>query len=105
MKRRLMLPCDCVGTCTVLVVSEWESSDELPEETYFELYEHIRAQGRWRDRLRVAWAVLRGREPYTHGTAFIDTDKLVQLRDFLTDCLSDVARTAPREQQNTGGDA
>lgn len=64
-EHRLALPCNCAGNCTILFVTEWEDDDG--PEFNLSLYEHVQCQPRWRDRIRVAWAVLRGREPYTHG--------------------------------------
>lgn len=103
MKHELTLGCDCAGTCTILLVMEWERDGDSPQESYFEMYEHIRRRTRWRDRLRVALAVVRGREPYTHGTAFIGSEKLVQLRDFLTECIDAEPDAAQGQEESHGG--
>ena len=88
-KRELALSCDCIGTCAVALVTDWEQ-DDINEygELFVQMYKHISCQRRWRDRLRIAWAVLRGRDPFTHGVMLQDPAKVEQLRDFLTGALN-----------------
>lgn len=67
---RLILPCECAGTCSFAVLYEpidW-GDGERDENFYVEFYEVVRPKGRpVRDRIRLAVAVLRGRERWTHG--------------------------------------
>lgn len=87
MTRKLSLPCDCAGSCTVAVVTEFEQTDKDRGETFVEFYEHPCAQFTLRRRLRVAWQVARGRDPWTHGICLMDPTKVRQLADFLTESL------------------
>lgn len=63
----LRLQCMCSGTCTVAVVAIAEGDDEDPAFSDVSFYEHVCAGPSLRRRARTAWAVLRGRDPYTHG--------------------------------------
>ena len=76
--------CSCIGTCSVAAFMEWEGAAGNPDEWFVEFYEHITRRTRWKDRLRVAWGVLRGREPYTHGLV-LQCEEIVALRDFLVE--------------------
>ena len=84
MKHQHLTPCSCVGTCGVVVVTEWDAEDDSPEEWFAEMYQHIATRKGMRDRVRVAWAVLRGRDPYTHGIC-LQHEEIVGLRDFLNE--------------------
>lgn len=81
MKRQIAIPCSCAGSCTVALITECEDDDP---DVFVEMYEHVQCQQRWRDRVRVAWAVVRGREPFTHGVA-LTGEQLAALRDFLNE--------------------
>ena len=81
---RHITPCSCVGTCGVAIFTEWEGNTDRPDEWFVEFYEHISRQPQWRDRLRVVWGVLRGREPYTHGVC-LQAEEIAALRDFLNE--------------------
>lgn len=84
--------CMCAGACTVALVTSWDADEDAPAQTSVELYEHINAQPKVRDRVRVAWAVLRGREPYTHGL-ILNAEDARALGDFL------VRKTHPNRAQ------
>lgn len=74
--------CSCIGSCSIAALIEWEGDANNSNEWFVEFYEVIRPQARWKDRFRVAWAVLRGREPYTHGLV-LQEEEIIALRDFL----------------------
>lgn len=84
MTHRHVMPCSCVGTCGIAIVTEWDDADGQPEEWFVEFFENISHQPRLRDRLRIAWGVLRGREPYTHCVSLLHPE-IVSLRDFLNE--------------------
>ena len=80
---RIALPCHCAGTCTIVVFEEIDL--DQPEVWV----EHYRAWPRlgWRDRLKVAAAVLRGREHAVDGVVLHD-EELGRLRDWLDERLA-----------------
>jgi hypothetical protein len=96
----LRLNCDCAGSCSIVSVTDWHwDFDDGPDQTFMEIYEHVQAQPTLRRRLGVAWAVARGKEPYTHGLCFTDKSKVRDLRDFLTRVIdADAAATKPKEE-------
>lgn len=81
-EKRLFLPCQCVWSCTIAAV--WELNDDAEEFPQFgiDFYEHVHCQRKVRDRLRVMWQVLRGREPYVHGLV-LSRDQGHELATFL----------------------
>ena len=84
MKHQHIAVCSCVGDCSVAIITEWDAEDASPETWFVEMYQHIQTRKGIRDRLRVVWAVLRGREPYTHGLC-LQHDEILGLRDFLNE--------------------
>lgn len=82
-QRKLALPCDCAGTCTVMLVSELGAWGNDPQEIYVDFYEHLTLSGSVRKRVRLAWQVLRGKEAVDHGLVFDEAEKLWRLVDFL----------------------
>lgn len=65
---QLMLPCDCVGTCGVALVTHIEPHGDEPAQFTVDFFAHVGwGTGGWRDRLRVAWRVIRGGEPWAHA--------------------------------------
>lgn len=103
MKRQISLPCDCAGSCSVVLVTDWDPVDGDPRDLYIDMYEHVQVAGSLHRRLRIAWNVLRGREPYMQGVSFTDRVKVKRLRDFLTECL-DEHDVALRDKHEQGGD-
>lgn len=79
-KRTIRLPCMCTGECSIVHITEWDDDDPA---FYVESYQHISYQPRLRDRARIAWAVVRGREPYTHGV-MLSVEDAHRLGEFLT---------------------
>lgn len=88
MADKLALPCDCAGTCSIALVMEFEARDDEPQEFFVEFYTSVgHGRGDWRDRLRIAWGVLRKKEPYVHSLCWTDPTQPEALRDFLNDKL------------------
>ncbi len=75
---RIALPCHCAGTCAIVVFEEIDL--DLPQVWV----EHYRTwpKLRWRDRLRVVAAVVRGRE-YELDDVVLDDHERRRLRDWL----------------------
>ena len=63
--RQFEVPCDCVGRCNILFISEWSNGDGEPGEQYFAFYSGHR-EDTWRQRVRSAWLTLRGKGGYYH---------------------------------------
>lgn len=85
---KLSLPCDCAGTCSVALVTEYEEYGDEPQEFFVEFYVRP-VQYRLRDRVRYAWRMLR-------KATFIDPNCCLswsgpeqpeKLRDFLNEKL------------------
>jgi hypothetical protein len=91
MKKQHTIPCDCVGTCGVALVTDFEPFDDEKPEMFIEMFEHISGAGSLRHRLKVAWKVARGRDPWSHGVCIQNRAKVTDLRDFLTECLDATA--------------
>lgn len=83
----IALPCDCAGTCSIALVTEWEPWEDEPQQFYVDFYAHLNATGNLHYRAGLAWKLLRGKDPYNHGVVFTDKAKVARLRDFLTGCL------------------
>lgn len=81
-ERKLVLPCSCVGTCSIVLVTEVEEWNDDPREFVIEQYTYVGAVT-WRRRLKVAWNVLRGREEWTHGVC-LTPEQGRELAEFLT---------------------
>lgn len=64
--RIIEVPCDCAGSCSIMLVSEWDGDEEFPEHTSIDFYVQHR-EDTWRQRLKAAWASLRGKGGYYHG--------------------------------------
>jgi len=76
--RSLTLPCDC--GCQIVVISEWLGEDDALDEAFVEFYTSYRQDG-WRERIKQAWATLRGK-PYYHCVAW-NEDQLTLLKEWL----------------------
>lgn len=63
--RQIVVPCDCVGACQCLFVSEWDDGEGNENWQSFEFYTSYR-QDNWRQRIKAAWASLRGKGSYYH---------------------------------------
>lgn len=84
MKHEHIAPCACAGSCAAVLFTKWEGNIGATNDWYVEMYQHIAYRPGLKDRLRVVWAVLRGREPYTHGLVLME-NQIVGLRDFLNE--------------------
>ena len=84
-KQTLTLPCDCVGTCTLLHIS-YEKWSEDPHQWTWEFYTNNGYDGSLRHRLQVIWGLLRGKRVYFHGTVHT-TEDMERLQNFLTETL------------------
>lgn len=84
MKHQHIAPCSCIGTCSVVIITEWDDADQQPEDWYLEFFQHIQTRKGFKDRWRVFWGVMRGRDPYTHGV-ILQTEEIAGLRDFLNE--------------------
>ena len=73
------VPCAC--GCGVVAVTHVEQHGEEPREAYVEFYESYR--GGISGRLRAAWRVVRGKDPWLHCIA-LDADGIGKLRGALT---------------------
>ena len=79
---RTVVPCDC--GCSVAIVTTLEKFEDEPKESWVEF--GLTSQSRGRDRLRDAWKVLRGQEPWLHCVA-LGHDGIRTLRDGLDSAL------------------
>ncbi len=80
---RIAIPCDCAGTCTILV---FEEIDLEGPQVWVEHYKaHPRL--RWRGRLKVLWTVLRGREADIEDMVLRD-EELRRLRGWIDERLA-----------------
>lgn len=82
---RLIVPCDCVGTCSYLVLEkfEWKNSAD-PDDWYAEFYSCGPWQSRLRHRAKAAWKLLRGKDHYLH-CLYMEPASARKLRDWLAD--------------------
>jgi len=74
-EERLLLPCGCVGNCTILAVDRFD-------EWYFELYTRVGARASLWYRLKKAWAILLNRDHYLDALILSD-EEIQKLRDFI----------------------
>lgn len=81
---RLMVPCDCVGTCSYLVIDRWDHEDGWDDEFYADIYVRP-GTGMFRWRIKQAWKVLLGQQLPTDMT--IQREQMVMMRDWLNERL------------------
>lgn len=80
----LALPCVCAGTCSVVLVTEFDGFKDEPQTYYFSFF--IRAsEASLRNRMRRAWGVLRGKDPWLHDIT-LNPSQMAELRDFIDAC-------------------
>lgn len=82
---RLLLSCSCLSE--VVVLDYWEPFQTEPEYWDVEFYTAVPGNRRWRDRARIIWAVLRGKEAWLEAAVF-ERRQLQELRDWCDACLS-----------------
>lgn len=63
--RQIIIPCNCIGACECLFVSEWDEGEGVEGWQSFEFYSSYR-QDTWRERFKAAWTSLRGKGSYYH---------------------------------------
>lgn len=85
--RRFIASCDCIGTCSIMMITEWEQYGNENYESVWEFYEHVPSHKNIKDRIRVAWAVLRKKEPYMAG-AVLGHKEVTEMRDFLSETIA-----------------
>lgn len=79
---RLVIPCDCAGGCTLLVIDRWDTKPGDPDdEFYADLYTRP-ANWSWRWRLKVALAALAGR-PHATDEMVISRPRALELAEWL----------------------
>lgn len=61
---KIAVPCDC--GCGVVLVTRFDPWGDEPEEVFVEFFEAYQVSG-LRNRLRAAWRVVRGKEPWLHS--------------------------------------
>lgn len=91
-ERTIIVPCDCAGSCSALFVAEWDDPGE-GSTTFIEFYASHR-DDTWRQRIKAAWAAVRGKSPYYHDIV-VTPDQARLLGEFLNPLdVDDVARRA-----------
>ena len=89
--RKLLLDCQCVGSCAVLGVDDWgdvaNHPDDPPWSWSFEFYSRAGSgPGTLRYRLRLAWQIIRGQDHFLECVC-LDGDDLLKLRSFIDESL------------------
>lgn len=74
------VPCDC--GCGAVLVTEFEQWGDEPHQVYVEF--SLAYHARLRERVRAAWRVVRGREPWLHAVV-LQGDGLRDMRRAFTD--------------------
>ncbi len=98
-EREFIVPCDCVGACECLFVSEWDDGEGNENWQTFEFYSSYRQDG-WRQRLTAAWFSLRGKRPYYH--AIVTTpEQGIKLAEWLLEKTNMRGRVAVRFEDST----
>lgn len=94
---KLALPCECVGTCGVAVVTVLEPWGDDPMETFIGFHQRAGYET-LSQRARAAWRVLRGQDPWLHDVS-LSVAQMRELSDFLH---AAVLQSAPRSPRNQG---
>jgi hypothetical protein len=58
--KRHVVECDCVGTCTLLIIERWDDATDPDDEFYASIYTQPHNWS-WRFRLKTAWQALLGK--------------------------------------------
>lgn len=64
------IPCACVGSCGCVVLIDLEAWGDEPHQVYVEF--SLGYRGRFRDRIKAAWRIVRGRNPWFHSVCLYD---------------------------------
>ena len=91
--KRLLVPCNCAGTCSYLVVDRFDFDDEF----YADVFVRPGA-GAWRWRIKSAWRTLRGQQIGQDMTLSAAEARL--LRDWL---LYELQITSPGDAASAPG--
>jgi hypothetical protein len=92
-EKKLALPCGCVGTCGVALVTAFEPWGDDPAEAFVSFHQHVGyGQALWW-RARTAWRVLRGKDPWTHDVSL----DVAQMRDLARFLLRAVPNDSPND--------
>lgn len=76
-----VVPCACSGTCAVVLVTDIEAWGDEPHHVYVEFYAQM--SGGLRSRLRAAWRIVRGKDPWLHAIC-LEEESVRQMREAFT---------------------
>lgn len=79
--KTLVIPCDCAGGCSHLVIDRWDVNHPEDDEFYADIYT-VPRKFTMRIRLRNAWRSLLGQPTYEPGMV-IGVDQAREMRDWL----------------------
>lgn len=91
--KEIVLRCDC-GCSTFGIDFMPEFGDE-PDQWFWEIYHKYNWVGKWRDNLKMIWALMRGQDPKCIDAQVIYRTDIERLRNFLTETL-----TQPGDDKN-----
>lgn len=80
--RQIAIPCDCIGSCSIALFTEWEQYGGSEQECFVEFYRHTQIKRFRKSILKDWWNFIRGKEISTGGVS-LDYSKICELRDFL----------------------
>ena len=80
--RKLALVCGCISHCFVSLIVEWDGIGDDPRHWWLEWYEQVGTPRRLKDRFRLLWAIVRGKDTWRHGLV-LNEPEVDQLRAFL----------------------
>lgn len=75
---KVAVPCSCVGNCGVVLVTDMQPFGDDPHVAFVEFFQSYQSHT-MRHRLRAAWRVLRGKDPWIHDIC-LDEIGIAQMR-------------------------
>lgn len=98
--RKLLVPCDCAGVCSFLVIEQWEHIKGWDDEFYADVYVRPGQVRLW-VRLKWAWRVLKGE--YLGHDMTIQRAQMEGMRDWLAKRLEDAEAVEMAEEGLVAG--